>query len=170
MTDIFSLENKKVVITGGAGVLCSAIAKGLGEAGAEIALCDIAVPDKVIDILEKNGIKAKGYYIDVTKVEEIEKCYDMVKKDFDTIDVLINGVGGNLREATTSEKLSFLKKLSFLWIHLGALRRFICFSMRVSVIVVVDVRRSREHLTWIPAKAGIHARNQDDAWCRKMTE
>jgi len=38
---MFSLEGKKAVITGGAGILGSAIAKGLGKAGAEVALCDI---------------------------------------------------------------------------------------------------------------------------------
>ncbi len=35
--NMFSLEGKKAVITGGAGILGSAIAKGLGKAGAEVA-------------------------------------------------------------------------------------------------------------------------------------
>jgi len=39
--NMFSLEGKKAVITGGAGILGSAIAKGLGKAGVEVALCDI---------------------------------------------------------------------------------------------------------------------------------
>ena len=38
---MFSLEGEKAVITRGAGILGSAIAKGLGKAGAEVALCDI---------------------------------------------------------------------------------------------------------------------------------
>jgi len=39
--NMFSLEGKKAVITGGASILGFAFAKGLGKAGAEVALCDI---------------------------------------------------------------------------------------------------------------------------------
>jgi len=39
------------VITGGAGILGSAIAKGLGKAGAEVAICDIVSTDKVINVV-----------------------------------------------------------------------------------------------------------------------
>ena len=39
--NIFSLEGKIAVITGGAGILGSTIVKGLGKAGAEVALCEI---------------------------------------------------------------------------------------------------------------------------------
>ena len=39
--ELFSLKGKNIVITGGAGVLCSGIAIGLGKAGARIAICDI---------------------------------------------------------------------------------------------------------------------------------
>jgi NAD(P)-dependent dehydrogenase (short-subunit alcohol dehydrogenase family) len=63
--DIFSLKGKKAVITGGAGVLGSAIARGLGKAGAKIALCDIVNADKVAQELKSEGIEAKGYYINV---------------------------------------------------------------------------------------------------------
>jgi len=38
---IFSLNGKKAVITGVAGILGSAIAKGLGKVGVEVALYDI---------------------------------------------------------------------------------------------------------------------------------
>ncbi|GAI81106.1 unnamed protein product [marine sediment metagenome] len=49
----FSLEGKVAVITGGAGVLGSAIARGLGKAGAKIALCDIVNADKVAKQLQE---------------------------------------------------------------------------------------------------------------------
>ena len=105
--DIFSLKGKKAVITGGAGILCSSIAMGLGRAGAEIAICDISDSKKTISDLRENGIKAKSYYIDVTDIKEIQKCKELLLKDFQTIDILINGAGGNVKEATTSKELSF---------------------------------------------------------------
>jgi len=105
--NIFNLEGKKVIVTGGAGILGSAIAKGMGKAGAEVAICDIVSTEKVISDLKKEGIKAKGYYIDVMDREKIKVCHDEVLSDFGRIDILLNAAGGNIKEATTSESLSF---------------------------------------------------------------
>ena len=104
---MFSLEGKVAVITGGAGVLGSAIAKGLGKAGAKIALCDIVNADKVAQELKAEGIIAKGYYINVMDIEKIKTCRDEVIRDFVRIDILLNAAGGNTKGATTSEELKF---------------------------------------------------------------
>ena len=105
--NIFNLKGKKAVITGGAGILGSAIARGLGEAGAEIAICDIVSTDKVINKLKKEGMRVKGYYIDVMDIEKIKACHNEIINDFDRIDILINAAGGNMKEATTSNELTF---------------------------------------------------------------
>jgi len=105
--EFFSLKGKKAVITGGAGVLGSAISEGLGKAGAEIALCDIIDTDKIVEKFKREGIKAKGYYIDVMNLEKIKNCRDEVIKKFKQIDILVNCAGGNTKGATTSKELSF---------------------------------------------------------------
>ncbi|MCD6406818.1 SDR family oxidoreductase [Candidatus Aerophobetes bacterium] len=105
--NLFSLEGKKAVVTGGAGVLGSAIAKGFGKAGAEVAICDIADTSAVVKELEKEGIKAKGYYVDVMDKEKIKSCHDKIMEDFERVDILLNAAGGNMKEATTSKDLSF---------------------------------------------------------------
>lgn len=104
---MFSLEGKTAVITGGAGVLGSAIAQGLGKAGAKIALCDIVNADKAAKQLQEEGIIAKGYYINVMDIEKIKSCRDEVIRDFGRVDILLNAAGGNVKEATTSEDLKF---------------------------------------------------------------
>ena len=104
---MFSLEGKKAVVTGGAGILGSAIAKGLGMAGASIAICDIKNADEIANNLKKENINAKGYYIDVLNKEKIKECHDNIMKDFGRIDILLNAAGGNMKEATTSPELSF---------------------------------------------------------------
>ena len=104
---MFSLEGEIAVITGGAGVLGSAIAQGLGKAGAKIALCDIVNADKVAKQLQEQGITAKGYYINVMDIEKIKVCRDEVIRDFGKVDILLNAAGGNMKEATTSEELKF---------------------------------------------------------------
>jgi len=105
--EMFSLEGKTAVITGGAGVLGSAIAQGLGKAGAKIALCDIVNADKVAKQLQEQGITAKGYYINVMDIEKIKSCRDEVIRDFGRVDILLNAAGGNTKGATTSEELNF---------------------------------------------------------------
>jgi len=105
--NIFSLKGKKAVITGGLGVLGSAIARGLGKAGAEVAICDIINTNKIVNEFKEEGIKIKGYYVDVLDIKKINECYNEVINDFNRIDILINAAGGNIKEATTSEELSF---------------------------------------------------------------
>jgi len=130
---IFSLEGKKAVITGGAGVLGSAIAKGLGKAGAEIAICDIVSTDKVVGELTEEGIKAKGYYINVMDIEKIKACYDEVIGDFGRVDILLNAAGGNIKEATTSKELSFFD------LPLSALEKVVALNLFGGAILPCQV-------------------------------
>jgi len=107
--NLFSLKGKNSVIIGGAGGLGSSIAKGLGLAGSKIAICDISI-EKAQNLVEKfkiENIESYAYEIDVFNKDSILNCAEKVIKRFGRIDILINGVGGNLKEATTSETLSF---------------------------------------------------------------
>jgi len=103
----FSLKGKTAVITGGAGILGSVIARGLGHAGARIIIADIVDTKPLIDTLAEEGIEGKGYYLDVMDREKIRTCKDEIMKNFPQVDILINAAGGNQKEATTSEELSF---------------------------------------------------------------
>lgn len=107
ITDLFNLEGKNAVLTGGAGILGSAIAEGLGKAGARVAICDIAPTEEVVNALQKKGIKAKGYHINVMDKEKIKICHDELMADFGRVDILLNAAGGNMKEATTSSEQSF---------------------------------------------------------------
>ena len=105
--NLFDLENKVTVIIGGAGILGSAIAKGLGKAGSKVAICDIADTNKIITNLKELGVRAKGYLIDVMDPKKIKECHDKLIDDYGKIDILINAAGGNIEEATVSKNLSF---------------------------------------------------------------
>jgi len=105
--DIFSLEGKRAVVVGGAGILGSAIAKGFGMAGAKVAICDRVNYEEAADELRKEGIDAEGFYIDALVVEEVKKCKEKALEWLGGVDILLNAVGGNMKEATTSETQSF---------------------------------------------------------------
>jgi len=107
--ELFSLKGKVAVVTGGGGVLGGAIAEGLAGAGAAVAVADL-LPD-MADACAKRitdaGGTAKGYLLNVFDRATIEACRDAVVRDFGRVDILINGVGGNMKGATTSPEQSF---------------------------------------------------------------
>jgi len=103
----FSLKGKTAVITGGAGILGSVIAVGLGYAGANIAIADIVDTKALAEQLQKEGVNAKGYYLDAMDIEKIKECKEEVLMDFKQIDILLNAAGGNQKGATTSQEQSF---------------------------------------------------------------
>jgi NAD(P)-dependent dehydrogenase (short-subunit alcohol dehydrogenase family) len=106
---MFSLEGKTAVVTAGGGVLCGALARGLAAAGAKVAVADKAVDaaKRVAQEISDAGGEAKAYDLDVFKRETIETCCDQIFSDFGAVHILINGVGGNMKGATTSPEQSF---------------------------------------------------------------
>jgi len=103
----FNLKGKTVVMTGGGGILGSVIAEGLGLAGASIAIADIIDTNNLVNKLQSEGINARGYYMNVMDIEKIKISKDEILKDFKQVDILVNAAGGNKKEATTSDELSF---------------------------------------------------------------
>jgi len=95
-----------VVITGGAGVLCSTFARALAEKGYLVALIDLnrdAVNAVAEDIVKRGG-KAKGYVASVLNRAELEEVHEEILKDFGKCKILINGAGGNSPRCTTSKE------------------------------------------------------------------
>ena len=107
LINLFSLKGKIAVITGGAGVIGSHLALGLGKAGAKIVITDIGPTDEVVNKAKELGIDAKGYYMDVMDPKKLREATDKIMEDMGQVDILINCAGGNMAAATTSKDLSF---------------------------------------------------------------
>ncbi len=95
---------KNVVITGAGGVLCSEIALSFAKSGANVALLDInkEAVDRLATEWTAMGLSAKGYQCNVLDKASIESAKDAIICDFGTVDILVNGAGGNSPKATTS--------------------------------------------------------------------
>lgn len=108
MKDLFNLEDKVIVITGAGGILCSAIAKALAKAGAKIAVLDLLedAANKVVSEIKTHGGTAVAVKCNVLEKDTLETAKEKVIAEFRRVDVLINGAGGNKKEATTSPDLS----------------------------------------------------------------
>lgn len=75
---LFDVQGKIAVITGGGGVLCGAMGVALGRAGARVAVLDI-IPEnarKVVDAIESDGGEALAIPCDVLDVSSIQAAAD----------------------------------------------------------------------------------------------
>ncbi len=107
--ELFSLEGKVVAATGGGGVLVGTMARELAKMGARVAILDIVqeAADKVAADITAAGGEALGVRVDVLDRTSVEQARDLILERFGTVDILINGAGGNKPQATTSPELPF---------------------------------------------------------------
>ncbi len=58
MTDLFSLQDRVAIVTGGAGQIGSEIARGLEDRGARVAIFDLEAERFRVDVTDRNAIEA----------------------------------------------------------------------------------------------------------------
>ena len=107
--NLFDLSEKVIVITGGGGVLGSEMALGLAAAGATIVVLGRTLEplQKVVDRIKGAGGKAMAVSCDVLDKGKVEAAKDQIIAAYGKVDVLINGAGGNKKEATTGPDMAF---------------------------------------------------------------
>ncbi|MDI9412645.1 MAG: SDR family oxidoreductase [Bacillota bacterium] len=113
-SDSMNIAGKTAIVTGGTGVLCSQMAIALAKAGANIVIIALgkAQVQKVVKEIESLGVKALGFEADVLNESSLREVREDVLEQLGSIDILVNGAGGNAPKATTSEEQSFFD-LSF---------------------------------------------------------
>lgn len=100
------LKNKVIAITGGAGVLCSALALAAAGEGMKVALLGRtlgklkAVEEKITSL----GAQAMSVQCDVTDKNSVIAAREAVCERFGTVDILVNGAGGNHPMANTTKE------------------------------------------------------------------
>ncbi len=111
ISDFFDVKDKTIVITGGAGIICSEMARTLGSLGANIVVLDLSesAMEKLSKELSEKNIKHIVLKTNVLEKEQLLKAKEETLSKFGKIDVLINGAGGNHPSATTSKEKSFFE-------------------------------------------------------------
>ncbi|MBN1974681.1 MAG: SDR family oxidoreductase [Sedimentisphaerales bacterium] len=109
MDKLFSIKDKVIAITGAGGILCGTMAVALAKAGAKIAVLDLmeAAANKIVEQIKADKGKAIAIKCNVLDKQSLVEAKDKIVSKFGKIDVLINGAGGNKKDATTSPDLSF---------------------------------------------------------------
>ncbi len=172
LSKCFNLEGKIAVITGGAGVLCSEMAKAIGERGGKIVILDISeeAMEKLSKELNTKGTENLAIKTNILDKENLKKAAKKTMEKFGQVDILINGAGGNKAEATTGPNLSFfdLPEDAVKWVfNLNFLGTFLTsqvFGKLIAdrgegVIINISSMAAYEALTKVPvysaAKAAI---------------
>ncbi len=105
----FDFAGQVVVVTGGGGVLCSSMAQALAQAGARVAILDLRLEaaQAVCDAIQAAGGEALAVQCDVLDKASVENAAQAVQDVFGPANILINGAGGNQKQATVGPDQSF---------------------------------------------------------------
>ena len=93
--ELFNLNGKVALVTGGTHGLGMAIGTGLANAGAKLVINDIFQDklDAAKEAYAKVGIDVALYNFDVTNEDEVTKCIARIEREVGPIDILVNNAG-----------------------------------------------------------------------------
>jgi NAD(P)-dependent dehydrogenase (short-subunit alcohol dehydrogenase family) len=107
-----SLSGRVALVTGGSRGIGRAIALGLAEDGADVAVNyrrDEAAAKETVAAIESLGRRARAYSASVDSLEACQSMVDAIVKDFGFVDILVNNAGIASRGQTVknSDPLEF---------------------------------------------------------------
>lgn len=111
LIQMYDFTGRTVMITGGTGILCGAMAEMLAGAGANIAVL-ARNPEKGAALLARlNSVGGKGCHRiipgDVLDKESLVRAAEQIRAEYGHLDCLVNGAGGNSPQATTRPDQKF---------------------------------------------------------------
>ncbi|MBW7458491.1 SDR family NAD(P)-dependent oxidoreductase [Paenibacillus sepulcri] len=100
-SDLFNLDRRVALITGGTGGLGLVMAQALSEAGAAVVITS-RTEEKAVEaaanLAQATGKETLGLAADVTNAEDVEAMVRSATDAFGRIDILINNAGINIRK------------------------------------------------------------------------
>jgi 3-oxoacyl-(acyl-carrier-protein) reductase len=105
------LEGKVCLVTGGSRGIGRAIVQAMNQAGAHVAFTyqsSKESADKLVESLNVNGTRCRGYQANVASFEEMQQLVKQVMSDLGPISILVNNAGINRDK-------SFLKMTKGMW-------------------------------------------------------
>ncbi len=89
------VQDKVIIVTGGAAGLGEAASKLLAKEGAKVAVTDIQddAGKQIVKEIENEGGIAKFWHLDTSKEKEVAEVFSSVISEYGSIDVLVNNAG-----------------------------------------------------------------------------
>jgi NAD(P)-dependent dehydrogenase (short-subunit alcohol dehydrogenase family) len=100
MKDIFKLDGKVAIVTGGAGGIGETLAMGLSMHGATVVVSsrNLEAIEKVAEkITRESGNEAVAMVSDVTDENSVRSLIDAVVDKYGKLDILVNAMGLNIK-------------------------------------------------------------------------
>jgi NAD(P)-dependent dehydrogenase (short-subunit alcohol dehydrogenase family) len=98
--ELFRLDGRVALVTGGSKGLGRVIAQALAEAGADVIVASRTLEDcrKAADeIASSTGRRAAGFAVDVTSADELKRLAAEIEGSLGAVDILVNNAGINIR-------------------------------------------------------------------------
>jgi NAD(P)-dependent dehydrogenase (short-subunit alcohol dehydrogenase family) len=107
--NLFDLTDQIAVVVGGTGVLGGAIAEGLAEAGAKVAILgrNQKRGETRVQSIQDNGGTAEFFVADALDRETLKSAHESVNKRLGLPTILVNSAGGNDPRVTVTRETPF---------------------------------------------------------------
>ncbi len=113
----YSVEGKKILVTGGSSGIGAALAEGFAERGATVGICARRA-DRLEEVLErcrKHSPDSRSWVIDLSQLDAIDAFAATAESELGGIDVLVNNAGIPKRRHITT--LTFAEVESLMTIN-----------------------------------------------------
>ena len=98
--DLFDLSDKVAIVTGGNGGIGLGVVRGLGKAGATIAIVgrNVEKTQAAVSEIEALGVRSQAVIADVTDARAVAAMVEEVVSTLGGIDILVNNAGTSIRK------------------------------------------------------------------------
>lgn len=116
---LFQLTGETAVVIGGNGALGGAIARGLHQSGASVAIVgrDGKKAEPLLEEAKKMKQPMKFYQADATSENDLRSAMSVIEKELGPTTVLVNAAGGNQPAVTLTDGRTFEKMKVEDWVH-----------------------------------------------------
>ena len=132
--DLFRLDGKVAIVTGGAGYFGKPISIGLAEAGAQVIIAsrDGTKCREYASVIRERGLKAEGFSLDLAEESSINGFVKEVIEKYTRIDILINNAvsRSGMKDLEQLSKSDIEKEQSINTTGLMLLTRSVVAAMR----------------------------------------
>ncbi len=109
--NIFSLDNKVIIVTGGTGVLGSHFVNAIVQAGGTVIIFGLNAErgNAQAEEIKENGGEALFLVVNVLEESQLEEAKEKIISKYGKIDGLVNAAGGNVPEGILGPKEDIFK-------------------------------------------------------------
>ncbi|WP_216830063.1 SDR family oxidoreductase [Alkalihalobacterium elongatum] len=111
--DLFKLDGKTAIVTGGGRGLGAQMAEALAEAGANVVICSRKLEqcEEVSKQLREKGVRSLAFQCDISNPTDVQAVVDGTLEEFGKIDILINNSGATWGAPAAEMPLEAWKKV-----------------------------------------------------------